>query len=68
LNGKTTTIGAPTLSTGTNCPAGDTDEVAKSTVTADTTGSVTVGSKTKVEVCITGSGSISLPAGKKAKI
>jgi len=69
LNGKTTKIGAPALSTGTLCPAGTaTDEVAKSTVTADTTHSVTVGSKTKVEVCIDSSGNITLPPGKKAKI
>jgi len=68
LNGKTTTIAAPALTPGTNCPAGDTDLVAKAMVTADTTGSVTVGSKTKVEVCYNSSGTASLPPGKKAKI
>jgi hypothetical protein len=69
LNGKTTTIAAPTLSTGTNCPSGTpTDEKAKAKVTADTTGSATVGSKAKIEVCISTTGAITLPPGKKAKI
>jgi hypothetical protein len=69
LNGKTTTIGVPALSTGTACPTGTpTDEIAKAKVTADTTGSVTVGSTAKIEVCIASSGAITLPPGKKAKI
>lgn len=69
LNGKTTTIASPSLSTGTACPAGTpTDEIAKAKVTADTTHSVTVGSNAKIEVCISNSGAITLPPGKKAKI
>ncbi len=67
-NSLTTTIGAPTITTGILCPVGDSDDVAKGTVTADTTGSVTVGGKYKIEICIDGSGNLSLPPGKKAKI
>ena len=68
-NGKTTTIGMTTSKTGTACPAGtDTDVILKSTVTAVTTRSVTIGSKSKIEVCTDGSGNITLPPGKKAKI
>ncbi len=68
VNGKKTKISAPVLSSGTNCPLGDTDAVAKGTVKNDTTGSATVGSQYKIEVCVDGSGNVSLPPGKKAKI
>ncbi len=67
-NGKKTTIAAPVHLSGTNCPTGTTDIIAKAKVTADTTHSVTVGSKAKIEVCVDSSGNLSLPPGKKAKI
>lgn len=67
-NGKSTTIAAPTLTTGTKCPAGDTDEIAKAKVTADTTKSVTVGSTSTIEACVDSSGNLSLAPGTVAKI
>ncbi len=67
-NGQSTTISTPAISAGTHCPVGDTDVVAKAKVTADTTGSATVGGKAKIEVCIDSAGNVSLPPGKKAKI
>jgi len=68
-NGKATTVGAPTSGSGTLCPTGSAeDDVLKGTVTADTTGSVTVPSKYNIELCIDPSGNFSLPPGKKAKI
>jgi hypothetical protein len=63
-----TTIGTPTLGTGILCPAGDTDVTSTAKVTADTTHSVTVGSTSKIEVCVDGSGNITLAPGTKAKI
>jgi hypothetical protein len=63
-NGKTTTIAAPTLATGSLCPAGDTDVVASGAVTADTTGSAKpIPGVFSVEVCLDGSGNISLAPG-----
>jgi hypothetical protein len=63
-NGRTTTFKAPKLTTGTNCPSGDTDEVFKGKVSADTTGSARpIPGKYKGEVCIDGSGNISLAPG-----
>lgn len=67
-NLKTTKVGAPAITPGTLCPAGDTDDIAKSKILADTTHSVTVGSTTNIEVCIDGSGNLSLAPGTKAKI
>jgi hypothetical protein len=64
VNGKTTTISAPTISSGTLCPVGDTDDIAKGTVSADTTHSVTVGSAYKIEVCLDGNDNLSFPAHK----
>ncbi len=65
-NGKTTTIGAPSLATGSLCPAGDTDVVASGTVTADTTGSAKpIPGLFSAEVCVDGSGNISLAPGTK---
>jgi hypothetical protein len=65
-NGKTTTIAAPTLSTGTLCPAGDTDVIATGTVTADTTLSAKpIPGTYFIEACIDGSGNISLAPGTK---
>jgi hypothetical protein len=63
-NGKTTTFGPSTLGAGTNCPAGDTDETATGAVTADTTKSAKpIPGVFSGEVCIDGSGNLSLPAG-----
>jgi hypothetical protein len=63
-NAKTTTFGSPTLATGSNCPAGDTDELFSGTVSADTTGSAKpIPGVYNGEVCIDGSGNFSLPAG-----
>jgi hypothetical protein len=63
-SGKTTTLSAPTLGTGTNCPAGTSvDETFSGTVTADTTGSAPVGGPYSGEACISSSGAITLPHG-----
>jgi hypothetical protein len=64
VNGKTTTFGAPTLGTGTLCPTGDTDETFTGAVTADTTLSAKpIPGVYAGEVCIDGSGNISLAPG-----
>ncbi len=63
-SGKTTTFSAPTLGTGTNCAVGDTDITATGAVTGDTTGSAKpIPGTYSGEVCVDGSGNISLPAG-----
>jgi hypothetical protein len=63
-NGKTTTIGAPSLATGSLCPAGDTDVVATGSVTADTTGSAKpIPGVFNAEVCVSSTGAISLAPG-----
>jgi hypothetical protein len=63
-NGKTTTIGAPTLSTGSLCPSPDTDVLASGTVTADTTGSAKpIPGVFSAEVCVDSSGNITLAPG-----
>jgi hypothetical protein len=63
-NGKTTTIGAPSLATGSLCPAGDTDEIASGAVTADTTGSAKpIPGVYNAEVCIDSAGNITLAPG-----
>jgi hypothetical protein len=63
-NGKTTTIGAPTLGAGTNCPVGTNDATATGAVTADTTLSAKpIPGVYNIEVCVDGSGNVSLPAG-----
>jgi hypothetical protein len=63
-NGKTTTLGTPTLSGETDtakdalkgsCPAGTTETEAKGAVTADTTGSAPVPGKYSLEVCVANS-------------
>jgi hypothetical protein len=65
-NGRTTKLGAPSLAVGSLCPAGDTDVVATGTVTADTTGSAKpIPGMFNVEVCVDGSGNISLAPGTK---
>jgi hypothetical protein len=65
-NGKTTTIGAPNLSTGSLCPAGDTDVVASGVVTADTTLSAKpIPGTYYIEACVDSSGNISLAPGTK---
>jgi hypothetical protein len=62
-NGKTTTLGTPTISAETDaskdalkgsCPAGTTETEAKGAVTADTTGSAPVPGKYSLEVCVNG--------------
>jgi hypothetical protein len=77
VNGKTTTIGAATTSsTETDsdappkapCPAGTSETSAKGSVTADTTGSAPVPGTYKVEVCVDGSGNITIEPGSKLKI
>jgi hypothetical protein len=68
-NGKSTTISAPVLGTGTKCPAGTSDDVTISgTVTADTTGSATVGGPYSAEICVASSGALSLAPGTSASI
>jgi hypothetical protein len=63
-NGKTTTIGTPSLATGSLCPAGDTDVIASGAVTADTTGSTKpIPGVFNVEVCVSSTGAISLAPG-----
>ncbi|HYA67987.1 MAG TPA: hypothetical protein VED63_04560, partial [Acidimicrobiales bacterium] len=52
-NGKTTTIGAPTLGTVKNKKCTGTAETVSATVTADTTGLASLGTMT-TEVCIAG--------------
>ena len=77
VNGKTTTIGpASTSTTETDsdappkgpCPAGTSETSAKGSVTADTTGSAPVPGMYKAEVCVDGSGNISVEPGSKLKI
>ena len=67
VNGKTTTFGAPTLSTGTNCSAtagAGGDELFSGTVTADTTLSAKpIPGVYSGEICIDGSGNFSMPPG-----
>ena len=65
-NGKTTTIGAATTSTGTACPAGSADEIFSGTVTADTTKSAKVGGPYNAEVCDSSTGALSLAPGTTA--
>jgi hypothetical protein len=66
VNGKTTTFGAPTITTGTLCPAGDTDESFTGAVTADTTGSAKpIPGVYKGEVCIDSAGNVSIAPGTK---
>ena len=63
-SGKTTSFAAPTLGTGVNCPVGDTDVTATGVVTADTTGSAKpIPGTYQGEVCVDGSGNVSLPPG-----
>lgn len=63
-NGKTTTFGAASLGTGTNCPVGDSDITATGTVTADTTKSAKpIPGVYSGEVCVNGAGKVSAPAG-----
>jgi hypothetical protein len=50
------------------CPAGSTEFEAKGKVTADNTGSATVGGVAKAEVCVDSSGGVSLEPGTKFKI
>jgi hypothetical protein len=69
-NSKTTTV---TLKVkegdSSTCPAGSTREDAKGTVTADTTGSTSVGHKVKASVCLNNvSGALTLVPGTKASL
>jgi hypothetical protein len=66
--GTTTIFGAPTLGTGTLCPAGDTDETASGIVTGGTAKVTGKGQKYKGEFCIDGSGNITLAPGTKMLI
>jgi hypothetical protein len=68
VNAKTTTVKLSVKQAGTACPAGSTEYQAKGTVTADTTGSATVGGAAKALACVTASGAISLVPGTKAVI
>lgn len=65
-NGKTTTIGAPTLGTGSLCPSGDTDATISGAVTADTTKSAKpIPGVYSGEVCVSSTGALSLAPGTK---
>jgi hypothetical protein len=69
VNGLKTKLSAPTLTAGSLCPAGTSiDDVATGTVLSDTTHSVTLHSAYKLEVCVDGSGNVTLAPGTKAKI
>jgi hypothetical protein len=78
VNGKTTTLGTPTLSGETDgskdalhgsCPATASEEEAKGAVTADTTGSAPVPGVYKLEVCVNGTtGAITNEKGSAVKI
>jgi hypothetical protein len=53
INGKTTTVKLTVVEgDSTTCPAGNTRYDAKGKVTADTTGSTSVGAKVKASVCV----------------
>jgi hypothetical protein len=63
--GTTTILGAPTTSTGTLCPAGDTDVIAKGVVTGGTAKVTGKGQKYGGEFCIDASGNVSVAPGTK---
>ena len=63
-SGKTTTVGAPTLSSPTgNCKAKDTEELATGRVTGGTSAVTHAGDTFRAEVCIASNGKITLAKG-----
>jgi hypothetical protein len=68
VNGKTTTVKLTVKAGGTACPAGSSEYVATGTVTADTTGSATVGGKVKGSACVDSAGNLTLVPGTKLTI
>ena len=67
-SGKTTTVTLSVKQKGKKCPAGSSEYQAKGSVTADTTGSATVGGAAKATACVNAAGAISLVPGTKATI
>ena len=69
VNGKSTTVKL-TVAQGNSalCPSGSTEYNATGKTTADTTGSAPVGGKVKAQVCVSGTGAITLVPGTVAKI
>jgi hypothetical protein len=68
VNGKTTTVTLKVAQKGTACPAGSTEYQATGKVTADTTGSATVGGAAKALACVNAAGAVTLVPGTKATI
>ena len=68
VNGKTTTVTLSVKQQGTACAAGSTEYQATGKVTADTTGSATVGGKVKALACVDAAGNVTLAPGTKASI
>ena len=70
INGKTTTVKLTVVEgDSTTCPVGNTRYDAKGKVTADTTGSTSVGAKVKASVCLdNATGDLSLVPGTAAVI
>jgi hypothetical protein len=68
VNGKTTTVTLTVKQKGTACPVGSSEYQAKGKVTADTTGSATVGTAAKALACVNAAGAVTLVPGTKAVI
>jgi hypothetical protein len=69
VNGKSTTVTLTAKQQGTACPTGSSEYVATGKVTADTTGSATVGSAVHAKACLNNAtGAISLVPGTVAVI
>jgi predicted RecA/RadA family phage recombinase len=73
-NGKTTSVSGTVTSPSKDetetksCAAGSTEYLLKGKVTADTTGSATVGGTVHAEACLSSTGTLSLEPGTKAVI
>ena len=68
-NGKTTTITLTVKAKGTACPSGSSEYQAKGSVTADTTGSASVGGAAKGDACVNSTtGKVTLVPGSKLTI
>jgi hypothetical protein len=68
VNGKSTTVTLTVKQKGTACPAGSSEYQATGKVTADTTGSATVGGAASAKVCVSATGAITLVPKTKATI
>jgi hypothetical protein len=62
-SGATTSISAPTISSGTKCPAADSDVIATGSVTGGTATVTNAGDTFSGEFCITSKGKISVAKG-----